>query len=798
MAVAAARSPRCRSPPPLPLDTEEWASSNPAVRIELAELLVRKAAGEDLGLVLDDALVIHGVQRKSPCAAGIAEWVGTHRLCRINGREVVSREHLRKMVAPLSELTLAVERAIVVRGPWNPHGLPGAIQLPVSAVRTFGQLRRVVEVRTAVPAKLVRLLPVPQRLVDGIAPGDAVTLGPCTIQDRGRATAARAAAAALGPAAAHVSVAGALATDDVEPPPEWLRAGQCVTVFAVNSGMALVGAGGRCARVSCDDLHVSTASCIVTGFHGQDAGQELRGSLCKLLGCGADEVLCFQDVLAGAVIVALRHAVDRSRLVSLGKTGVKMPDGSTVRVSLPPQVAAAAALTDESPLAAAMQWCNGGTEFQVAICATPQQFLDESLRSAKGPDCDREKWASTAAGAPWDREGWRLAEDPVIGKGSYGRVLRCFAPARAGGSAECAVKEVRKDGASTHSFRQVRQLLVEVSTTLCVDHPGIVKTLQVVHDSAALYFVMPLVKSGDLWRVMRAAVSGRLQPAAVATVLHQLLSAIKYLHSLKIVHRDVKPENVLVTPGTWRAQLCDFGLAKFLGGDAQGQLVAGHPTRAVLDGTERVGTPPFPFQQVATPGMGTTVYGGPEFQRYALGESAPPGMRLLKHDVYGAGITAFCALAGRTPFVVDVPAIEDAHRRRAAYREALIVRMRRGIEWPDSLAELHPHCRELVGCLMAEDADERPHAAAALESAWLRSTQAAADDHDSEPPLPERCETEEWPAGACAAVLQPDVEDDGAVDATPQILDVLLDVVHSADAPPGTAERSECAVSEVD
>src|SRR5690242_1806662 len=108
-----------------------------------------------------------------------------------------------------------------------------------------------------------------------------------------------------------------------------------------------------------------------------------------------------------------------------------------------------------------------------------------------------------------------------------------------------------------------------------------------------------------------------------------VLAALKHAHSLGIIHRDVKPANVMLIPdeGKPRPKLLDFGLAKDLGGPASEQ------------GEE-------PLTQAGT------VFGTPS---YLSPEQANGGKADARSDLYSAGVMLFELVCGRRPFVRDDP-----------------------------------------------------------------------------------------------------------------------------------------------
>ena len=136
----------------------------------------------------------------------------------------------------------------------------------------------------------------------------------------------------------------------------------------------------------------------------------------------------------------------------------------------------------------------------------------------------------------------------------------------------------------------------------------------------SFYYVMEYLDGPTLEELVRRA--GPLPPGRVVYLLRQLCGALAEAHAAGLVHRDLKPGNVIVaTLGGQRdvAKLLDFGLVQDLSADAEGRLT-------------RTGTV-----------LGTPDYMSPE---QAAGESAVDA----HSDVYGLGAVAFFALTGRPPF----------------------------------------------------------------------------------------------------------------------------------------------------
>ncbi len=157
------------------------------------------------------------------------------------------------------------------------------------------------------------------------------------------------------------------------------------------------------------------------------------------------------------------------------------------------------------------------------------------------------------------------------------------------------------------------RFLREARTAAKLSHPNIVPIHLVESTGALVYFVMTYVDGETLGQRVRRA--GPLPPSQVTRVVQEAAWALAYAHGRGIVHRDVKPDNILLDKDTGRAMLTDFGIASVVG--------AGTASR---------------------PGeiLGTAHYMSPE-----QATAAPLDGR---SDLFSLGITAFYSLTGRLPF----------------------------------------------------------------------------------------------------------------------------------------------------
>lgn len=154
----------------------------------------------------------------------------------------------------------------------------------------------------------------------------------------------------------------------------------------------------------------------------------------------------------------------------------------------------------------------------------------------------------------------------------------------------------------------------EIAIAAQLVHPHIVPVFDAGAEGKTLYFVMPLLTGGTLRD--RIAKYGPLAVSEVRRLAEQMASALHFAHQRDCIHRDVKPENVLMSEGA--AMLADFGIA-----------------RSDDFGTGLAATSGF---------LGTPTYASPE-QLLATGPVGPPS------DQYSLACVLFEALAGRAPFV---------------------------------------------------------------------------------------------------------------------------------------------------
>lgn len=172
-----------------------------------------------------------------------------------------------------------------------------------------------------------------------------------------------------------------------------------------------------------------------------------------------------------------------------------------------------------------------------------------------------------------------------------------------------AIKVMHSTIASESDF--VDRFIREAKAAAALSHPNIVSVFDQGTDKSLIYLVMELVDGHTLREILLQR--GRLPAEEALETIEQVLRALSAAHDAMVVHRDVKPENVLLTSASM-VKVADFGLAR--------AMESHHTTNGVV--------------------MGTVAYVAPE--RIQTGESDP------RSDIYSVGIMLYEMLTGAPPF----------------------------------------------------------------------------------------------------------------------------------------------------
>ena len=213
------------------------------------------------------------------------------------------------------------------------------------------------------------------------------------------------------------------------------------------------------------------------------------------------------------------------------------------------------------------------------------------------------------------------------------------------------------------------RFLREAETAAQLNHPNIVPIYSVDESEGLVFFVMACVDGSTLARELHER--GRMSADETRRIMREVTDALAYAHGRGVVHRDIKPDNILLDGETGRAMVTDFGIA-----------------RAVQEGGD---------SRLTATGMaiGTPTYMSPE---QAVGDKVIDG----RSDLYSLGIVAYQMLAGEPPFV-------------AANTPAMLMKHLSAQPTPiDQRADVPPDLAATIMTLLAKEPDQRFPSATAL------------------------------------------------------------------------------------
>ncbi|XP_071940087.1 phosphoenolpyruvate carboxylase kinase 2-like [Coffea arabica] len=258
---------------------------------------------------------------------------------------------------------------------------------------------------------------------------------------------------------------------------------------------------------------------------------------------------------------------------------------------------------------------------------------------------------------------YRVSEE--LGKGRFGVVFKAYS---SNSGEPFAVKSIDKRLIADDSVD--RQCLYNEAKVmqLLSPNPHVLRIFHVYEDECFLHIVLELCNGSDLYQ--RIAARRVFSEAEAIVVMRPLMEAIAHCHHLGIVHRDIKPDNVLFND--WNElKLADFGSAEFID---DGQLISGV-----------VGTPYYVAPEVVA---------GRHYDE--------------KVDVWSAGVILYIMLAGFPPFYGDsAPEIFEAV-------------LRANVRFPTRVfSSLSPEAKDLLRRMLSKDVIRRFSAEEVLRHPWM-------------------------------------------------------------------------------
>ena len=211
-----------------------------------------------------------------------------------------------------------------------------------------------------------------------------------------------------------------------------------------------------------------------------------------------------------------------------------------------------------------------------------------------------------STGTPLDN--YKIEEK--LGEGAFGAVFRVK---HKDIGVDRAMKKLT--GKDQKDKEKEKEILNEIEMLKSLDHPNIVKVFEFYNTNDGYYIITEYCKEGELFdRIMESA---PFNEAAAAYLMYQILSAVFYCHNLNIIHRDMKPENILIEhedkeTNFFNIKIIDFGTAKITDKSSNENKI-----------------------------VGSTLYIAPEVLKGSYNE---------KCDVWSVGVIMYICLCGKPPF----------------------------------------------------------------------------------------------------------------------------------------------------
>jgi len=278
--------------------------------------------------------------------------------------------------------------------------------------------------------------------------------------------------------------------------------------------------------------------------------------------------------------------------------------------------------------------------------------------------------------SPTDELGTHVAQvlsanyelESEVGRGGMG-IVYCARDKRL--KREIAIKVLPPELSFRADIRQ--RFLREAETAAQLNHPNIVPIYTVEERENLVYFVMSYIKGDNLGQ--RLQQHGPIPSVEVRRILREVADALAYAHHRNVIHRDIKPDNIIIDEETGRAMVTDFGIARALTDSGDSRLTA------------------------TGMAIGTPAYMSPE---QSAGDHAIDG----RSDLYSLGVVGYQMLCGQPPFVANnTPSMLVKHlsERPVPVDE----------RWPDLPRDLS---RAVMMCLEKDPNDRFPSAAAFAEA----------------------------------------------------------------------------------
>ena len=271
----------------------------------------------------------------------------------------------------------------------------------------------------------------------------------------------------------------------------------------------------------------------------------------------------------------------------------------------------------------------------------------------------------------------------LLGVGNEGKVYECWLTADDAPDAEhYAVKIVDEHNMAAD---EIEMLLREVELLKELSHPHIERMVDACFEGELCYIVTELLTGGEL--IDQILAKDHYTEKHARKCMQLLLESVAYMHSCGVVHRDLKPQNLMLTDNRddWHIKIVDFGMAK--------------RCKSAATGTGR--------------GRLTSICGTPQYMAPEIFAEQDYGEKV---DIWAAGVIAYILLSGWPPFI-DLD--DDSEERLAELVST------QGLQFTDPVwGQISKDAIAFLQLCMAKNPADRPSAAKLLEHEWIKGHHA--------------------------------------------------------------------------
>jgi non-specific serine/threonine protein kinase len=267
----------------------------------------------------------------------------------------------------------------------------------------------------------------------------------------------------------------------------------------------------------------------------------------------------------------------------------------------------------------------------------------------------------------------------LIGQGAFGKVnigLNILT------GRVVAIKSFNKSNLNKNGDN-MKKILYETNLMKKLNHPNITKILEMFEDDEYILIAMEYINGGNLFSFVKKR--RKLSEKTAKFLFRQIILGIKYIHSQKIVHRDIKLENILIDLNN-NIKICDFGIGRILSSK----------------------------KQMLHDKCGTPMYMAPEI----LLSSKLKGYEGFPVDIWSSGISLYIMLSGTLPFNLknnDSSSMDEENNNNIELQYSIINKE------PKKIEKISDEARDLLRGLLNKNPQKRFTIEQILNHPWLKS-----------------------------------------------------------------------------